>query len=78
MQQAISSSPMLLVLVSTKMTLFESLVAMFTKQLSEQKVQNEKLLILIGKLEEKLGNKSTTVRKTSDENINGKGIEKAP
>lgn len=85
LQQATSSSPMISVLVSALMTLFESLVAMFTKQseqlssltkqLSEQKALNEKLLNLIGKLEEKLGNKTITVRKVSNENINGKGID---
>ena len=69
LQQATSGDPMLSVLITAMMTLFESLSGMF----SEQKVVNDKLLAVIERLEAKLGNKCITVRKTSNENINGKG-----
>ena len=76
LQQAASGDPMLSVLITAMMTLFESLSGMFAEQKSinaEQKIVNEKLLAVIERLEAKLGNKCITVRKTSNENINGKG-----
>lgn len=83
LQQATSGDPMLSVLITAMITHFENLLGMFAEQQNmlveqktinaEQKAVNEKLLAVIEKLEAKLGNKSITVRKTSNENINGKG-----
>ena len=69
LQQATSGDPMLSVLITAMMTLYESLSGMF----AEQKSTVEKLTAVIERLEARLGNKSITVRKTCNENINGKG-----
>lgn len=67
---------MLSVLITAMMTLYESLSGMFAEQKNinaEQKIAIEKLTAVIERLEARLGNKSITVRKTCNENINGKG-----
>ena len=67
---------MLSVLITAMMTLYPSLSGMFAEQKNinaEQKIAIEKLTAVIERLEAKLGNKSITVRKTCNENINGKG-----
>jgi uncharacterized coiled-coil protein SlyX len=51
-------------------------IANLSKTIEDQKILIEKLNYAIAKLTAKLGDKSITVRKTSDENINGKGSEK--
>ena len=68
LQQATSGDPMLSVLITAMMTLYESLSGMF----AEQKTTVENLTAVIERLEARLGNKSNTVRKTCNENINGK------
>lgn len=65
LQQATSGDPMLSVLITAMMTLYESLSGMFAEQNSRVEI--------IEKLEARLGNKSITVRKTCNENINGNG-----
>jgi hypothetical protein len=67
---------MVSVLISALCTLFETQnnqLEAQSIQLKEQKILIEKLNYAIAKLTAKLGDKSITVRKTSDENINGKG-----
>lgn len=76
LQQATSGDPMLSVLITAMMTLYESLSGMFAEQKNinaEQKIAIEKLTAVIERLEARLGNKSITVRKTCNENINVKG-----
>ena len=68
LQQATLGAPMLSVLITAMMTLYESLSGMF----AEQKTTVENLTAVIERLEARLGNKSNTVRKTCNENINGK------
>ncbi len=60
------------VLVSVLFALFETL----SNQFEEQAILIEKLNYAIEELTAELGNKSITVRKSCDENINGKGHEK--
>ena len=69
LQQATSGDPMLFVLITAMMTLYESISGMF----AEQKTTVEKLAAVIERLEARFGNKSITIRKTCNENINGKG-----
>ena len=72
LEKATADNPMTSVLVSALYTLFETL----SNQLEDQKILIEKLNYAIEELTAKLGNKSITVRKSCDENINGKGSEK--
>lgn len=72
LEKATADNPMTSVLVSALYALFETL----SNQLEEQKILIEKLNYAIEELTAKLGNKSITVRKSFDENINGKGSEK--
>ena len=64
-QQATSGDPMLSVLITAMMTLYDSLSGMFAEQKNinaEQKIAIEKLTTVIERLEARLGN--DTVRKT--------------
>uniref|UniRef100_UPI002637251F hypothetical protein n=1 Tax=uncultured Ruminobacter sp. TaxID=538947 RepID=UPI002637251F len=72
LEKATADNPMTSVLVSALYALFETL----SNQLEDQKILIEKLNYAIEELTAKLGNKSITVRKSCDENINGKGSEK--
>ena len=86
LQAATSSDPLLSALITTMMTLFETQngqLAILNKQLAIQIEQNaeqkntiEKLMALIDSLNTKLGNRTLTTKKLSDENINGKKSEK--
>ena len=59
LQQATSGDPMLSILITAMMTLYESLSGMF----AEQKTTVQKLTAVIERLEAKLGYKSITVSK---------------
>ena len=71
-QKAVADDPALSAMFGVLMVLFESQsseITQLTKRIAE-------LTLTIEKLSAKLGNKSITVRKTTNENINGKGSER--
>lgn len=79
LQEATSSDPLLSALISTMMTLFETQneqLANLNKKLEENQITIGKLMALIDSLNTKLGNRTLTTKKLSDENINGKKSEK--
>jgi uncharacterized coiled-coil protein SlyX len=86
LEKATADDPVISILVSALFALFENqnnqlqsqniTITNLSKTIEDQKILIEKLNYAIAKLTAKLGDKSITVRKTSDENINGKGSEK--
>ena len=71
-QKAVADDPALSAMFGVLMVLFESQsseIKQLTKRIAE-------LTLTIEKLSAKLGNKAITVRKTTNENINGKGSER--
>ena len=71
-KKAVADDPTLSAMIGVLMVLFESQsseITQLTKRIAE-------LTLTIEKLSAKLGNKSITVRKTTNENINGKGSER--
>ena len=86
LQAATSSDPLLSALITTMMTLFETQngqlalqneqLTNLNKKLEENQITIEKLMALIDTLNMRLGNRTLTTKKLSDENINGKKSEK--
>ncbi len=79
LQAATSSDPLLSALITTMMTLFETQneqLSNLNKKLEENQITIEKLMALIDTLNMRLGNRTLTSKKLSDENINGKKSEK--
>ena len=71
-KKAVAGDPALSAMFGVLMVLLESQsseITQLTKRIAE-------LTLTIEKLSAKLGNKSITVRKTTNENINGKGSER--
>ena len=79
LQAATSSDPLLSALITTMVTLFETQneqLSNLNKKLEENQITIEKLMALIDTLNMRLGNRTLTTKKLSDENINGKKSEK--
>lgn len=85
-QKAVADDPALSAMIGVLLVMFENQAALnnsqselIESQSSEIKLLTkriETLTLTIEKLSAKLGNKSITVRKTTNENINGKGSER--
>lgn len=85
-QKAVANDPALSAMIGVLLVMFENQAALnnsqselIESQSSEIKLLTkriETLTLTIEKLSAKLGNKSITVRKTTNENINGKGSER--
>ena len=75
-KKAVADDPALSAMIGVLLVMFESQSELIESQSSEIKQLTkriETLTLTIEKLSAKLGNKSITVRKTTNENINGKG-----
>ena len=78
-KKAVADDPALSAMIGVLLVMFESQSELIESQSSEIKQLTkriETLTLTIEKLSAKLGNKSITVRKTTNENINGKGSER--
>ena len=78
-QKAVADDPALSAMIGVLLVMFENQVSLNKSQSSEIKQLTkriEALTLTIEKLSTKLGNKAITVRKTTNENINGKGSER--
>ena len=74
-QKAVADDPALSAMVSVLLVMFETLNNSQSEQIKHLTKRIAELTLTIEKLSAKLGNKSITVRKTTNENINGKGSE---
>ena len=84
-KKAVADDPALSTMIGVLLVMFENQAALNNSQSQLIESQSseikqltkriEELILTIEKLSAKLGNKSITVRKTTNENINGKGSE---
>ena len=85
-KKAVAYDPALSAMIGVLLVMFENQAALNNSQSQLIESQSseikqltkriEELTLTIEKLSAKLGNKSITVRKTTNENINGKGSER--
>ena len=85
-KKAVADDPALSAMIGVLLVMFENQAALNNSQSQLIESQSseikqltkriEELTLTIEKLSAKLGNKSITVRKTTNENINGKGSER--
>lgn len=85
-KKAVADDPALSAMIGVLLVMFESqsalnnsqseLIESQSSEIKQLTKRIETLTLTIEKLSAKLGNKSITVRKTTNENINGKGSER--
>ena len=84
-KKAVADDPALSAMIGVQLVMFESqsalnnqseLIESQSSEIKQLTKRIETLTLTIEKLSAKLGNKSITVRKTTNENINGKGSER--